>query len=148
MKSANWFYSSRGLMSSASIACGFLAAAGVINGAGVVINMPPPKKPVAKAQTVAVPATASALSSVPAMIAQPQPDVGDVALSRYAAARIGPSDVYDTGPRYAGIRSYSYGFPWVWGSPFDGCFGNQFFGFVGCPRPCTNVVIRSHVLHH
>jgi len=147
MKSANWFCSFHGL-ALAGVAWGLMAAASAANAGGVVINMPPPKKPVAKVVAAPVPATTSAPSGVPVLVTAAQPDVGDVALARYAAARTGPYDVYDTGARYAGIRSYSYGFPWIWGVPFDGCFGNQFFGFVGCPRPCTNVVIRSSMLRH
>lgn len=96
----------------------------------VVINMPPPKP---------TPVQSSAPSNTaPAMM---QPDVGDVALQRYAKARTGTYDTYEYGPRYAGIRSYGYPYPLFWGWPSIGCFGNTFVGFVGCSRSCSHSAI-------
>lgn len=87
----------------------------------VIINMPPPKKPPAAQQSPA-PAPPSQAEQVQA--AQAQPDVGVLALSRYAMARTGAYDTYQLGGRSARSRSYNDSLLW-WGFPHFG------FGFVG-----------------
>ena len=133
-----------------AVAAASMAFAQLANAAGVVINMPAPSKktPVA---VEGAPKSASAANAAPAeRVDPPKPDVGQVALSRYVNARTQPYDTYDFGmPYYRYNYNYGYyGYPWFWGFPSIGCFGNQFFGFVGCPSPCTNVVMKTSVLHH
>ena|SRR5688572_15858833 len=85
--------------------------------AQVVLDMPAPKSPPRPQAVVPI----------------DQPDVGEVALTRYARVRSLPYDTYYSGPRYAGVRSFGHPFFGFCGFPHFGCFGNRFVGFVGCP---------------
>jgi hypothetical protein len=112
---------------------GVLAFTQAVDAGGVVINMPsPPKKAPATADTAT---TVQAGSAPIGVLHQPQPDVGDLALSRYAGARTEPYDLYDSGMPYYRNYNYNYGYPWGWGwgwgFPFIG------IGFVGCSTHCA-----------
>jgi hypothetical protein len=93
--------------------------------AQVVIEMPAPPKPSVKVGTAAPGMLADSPGGLTASTSLPQPDLGDLALRRYARGRTAPYDTYWNGPQYAGIRMYSYSYPypvfwwgfWPWWGP-------------------------------
>ncbi len=133
-----------------TIAMALLAAEAREAAAQVVLEMPPPPKqaqrvvqpPPVSPQTSAAasPAHAATVSTSSSTVAYPMmaaaPDVGDVALTRYARARSGKRDTYSNDGSWwnRGIRVYSYPryipqFAWGhWHGGYAGFWGGWPFG--------------------
>lgn len=104
---------------------------------GVKLDMPAPRKAVPRPDAV-VSTSAAATTVADASVATP--DVGDVALHRYANARRGTYDNYDSSfgiPRYGYPYGYNTGYWGGWGLGWGwGWWGSSIIISNGCHSSC------------